>query len=250
MQAAVRSSRGEDVTAFARIEDGSRCVSQGDVVRLNVKPALMGMVLYFSVQQVLHYVHLSSLLICTIFRGAGNLSRQYTVMWWVEISNIARALCLPTSHSLHGSRSRFAMIGVLAVNSRYQLLDMPGVKSQTYTCSYRSRLMSALRVYNSGQAVRTEGVYANGSVVVRPLPEEVHGTAAERMLPLRRLEGGPVERQELDEFLGKELLKVSALPLRSLPYLDTTAGGNLRGELPSSEIMLLTYRGESGIPAS
>lgn len=51
-QAAVRSVKGEDVTAFARIEDGSRTVSQGDVVRLNVKPAIMGMVLYFSVQQV------------------------------------------------------------------------------------------------------------------------------------------------------------------------------------------------------
>lgn len=57
LQAAVRSSKGEDVTAFARIEDGSRTVSQGDVVRLNVKPAMMGMVLYFSVQQVPHHLH-------------------------------------------------------------------------------------------------------------------------------------------------------------------------------------------------
>lgn len=52
MQAAVRSTKGEDATAFARIEDGSRTVSQGDVVRLNVKPAIMGMVLYFSVKEV------------------------------------------------------------------------------------------------------------------------------------------------------------------------------------------------------
>lgn len=49
----MRASKGEDVTAFARIEDGSRTVSQGDAVRLNVKPLMMGMVLYFSVQQVL-----------------------------------------------------------------------------------------------------------------------------------------------------------------------------------------------------
>lgn len=51
-------------------------------------------------------------------------------------------------------------------------------------------------------------MYANGSVTVRPLPEEVHGTAAERTLPLRRLDGGPVEQREVDEYLGKELLKV------------------------------------------
>lgn len=59
-------------------------------------------------------------------------------------------------------------------------------------------------------------MYANGSVAVRPLPEEVHGTAAERTVPLRRLEGGPVERQELDDYLAKELLKVRNLPLHNL----------------------------------
>lgn len=68
-------------------------------------------------------------------------------------------------------------------------------------------VMRSLR-FSPLQAVRAEGVYANGRVTVRPLPEEVHGTSAERTLPLRRLEGGPVEQQELDEHLAKELLKV------------------------------------------
>ncbi len=58
-------------------------------------------------------------------------------------------------------------------------------------------------------------MYANGRVTVRPLPEEVHGTSAERTLPLRRLEGGPVEQQELDEHLAKELLKVLCRDLSS-----------------------------------
>jgi len=60
------------------------------------------------------------------------------------------------------------------------------------------------------QAVRSEGVYANGSVTVRPLPEEVHGPNAERIAPLRRLEGGPVSQQDLEEYLAKEMLKVRA----------------------------------------
>ncbi len=58
------------------------------------------------------------------------------------------------------------------------------------------------------QAVRTEGVYANGSVTVRPLPEEVHGQSAERTVPLRRLEGGQIRQQELDDHLAKERVKV------------------------------------------
>lgn len=53
-------------------------------------------------------------------------------------------------------------------------------------------------------------MHANGSVTVRPLPKEVHGAEAEISVPLRRLlEGGPVEQQELDDFLAKELLKVA-----------------------------------------
>ena len=60
-------------------------------------------------------------------------------------------------------------------------------------------------------------MYANGSITVRPLPEEVHGTAAERTLPLRRLEGGPVEQREVDECLAKELLKVHILLVYQCP---------------------------------
>ncbi len=62
-------------------------------------------------------------------------------------------------------------------------------------------------------------MYANGSVAVRPLPEEVHGSAAERTVPLRRLEGGPVQHQELDDYLAKELLKVRDLPCLQPPSL-------------------------------
>jgi hypothetical protein len=43
---------------------------------------------------------------------------------------------------------------------------------------------------------------------VRPLPEELHGDSAEQGFSLQRVEGGPVEQQELHEYLSKELLKV------------------------------------------
>ena len=52
MQAALRRARGEEATAFERMEDGARSVSKGDVVRLAVKPAVVGAVLHFSVPQV------------------------------------------------------------------------------------------------------------------------------------------------------------------------------------------------------
>ena len=51
-QAALRGARGEEVTAFERMEDGGRAISKGDVVRLAVKPAVVGAVLHFSVPQV------------------------------------------------------------------------------------------------------------------------------------------------------------------------------------------------------
>ena len=60
--------------------------------------------------------------------------------------------------------------------------------------------------------MRTEGVYANGSVTVRPLPEEVHGGSAERTVPLRRLEGGQIRQQDLDDHLAKERVKVGLSP--------------------------------------
>ena len=58
------------------------------------------------------------------------------------------------------------------------------------------------------QAVREEGVYARGSVAVRPLPAEVHGGAAERVLPLRRLEGAAVAAEDLQRHVARELEKV------------------------------------------
>lgn len=51
MQAAVRARVGEGVTAFTRIEDGARSVAVGDVVKLAVRPALMGVVQHFIVHQ-------------------------------------------------------------------------------------------------------------------------------------------------------------------------------------------------------
>ena len=54
VQAAVRARIGEGVTAFTRIDDGVRSVAVGDVVRLAVRPALMGVVQHFIVHQARH----------------------------------------------------------------------------------------------------------------------------------------------------------------------------------------------------
>jgi hypothetical protein len=56
LQAAVRSSKGEDITVFERIDDGSRTIRKGDVVRLHRKPVLMGRVLYFFIGQVRNHM--------------------------------------------------------------------------------------------------------------------------------------------------------------------------------------------------
>lgn len=47
----MRARIGEGVTAFTRIEDSARAVAVGDVVRLAVRPALLGTVLHFIVHQ-------------------------------------------------------------------------------------------------------------------------------------------------------------------------------------------------------
>lgn len=52
LQAALRAGKGGDATAFERIEDGARTVSKGDIVRLSLRPVVVGEVLHFSVQQV------------------------------------------------------------------------------------------------------------------------------------------------------------------------------------------------------
>lgn len=52
LQAALRREKGEEWTAFSRIEDGGRAVAAGDVVRLGLRPAVVGTVLHFAVQQV------------------------------------------------------------------------------------------------------------------------------------------------------------------------------------------------------
>lgn len=56
--------------------------------------------------------------------------------------------------------------------------------------------------------MREEGTYARGSVAVRPLPPEVYGTAAERVVPLRRLEGSAVEEEDVARHVARELEKV------------------------------------------
>lgn len=63
--------------------------------------------------------------------------------------------------------------------------------------------MSALSL----QMVVEEGVYANGQVVVQPLPEAIFGPAAERTLPIRRLDAVLTEEQ-LQEHCHKELQQV------------------------------------------
>lgn len=63
--------------------------------------------------------------------------------------------------------------------------------------------MSALSL----QMVVEEGVYANGQVVVQPLPEAIFGPAAERTLPIRRLDAVLTEEQ-LQKHCDKELQQV------------------------------------------
>ena len=52
------------------------------------------------------------------------------------------------------------------------------------------------------------GVYANGQVVVQPLPAAIYGDTTERTVPLRRLEAVLTE-EELHEHSSKEMQKVS-----------------------------------------
>lgn len=52
------------------------------------------------------------------------------------------------------------------------------------------------------------GVYANGQVMVQPLPAAIYGDAAERTVPLRRLEA-VLSEEELQEHSNKEMQKVS-----------------------------------------
>jgi hypothetical protein len=43
---------GQTGTAFERISDGGRAYERGDIIRLAVKPHLVGRILFFSVNQV------------------------------------------------------------------------------------------------------------------------------------------------------------------------------------------------------
>lgn len=58
--------------------------------------------------------------------------------------------------------------------------------------------------------VTQEGVYANGQVVLQPLPEAIFGPAAERTVPLRRLDA-VLTQEQLQEHCDKELQKVRFL---------------------------------------
>ncbi len=57
------------------------------------------------------------------------------------------------------------------------------------------------------QVVQQGGVYANGQVVVQPLPAAIYGESTERTVPLRRLEAVLTE-EELQEHSNKEMQKV------------------------------------------
>lgn len=52
MQNKAQKLLGEQHTAFERISEGTRVVQRGDVIRLAVKPTLVGRVEFFNVAQV------------------------------------------------------------------------------------------------------------------------------------------------------------------------------------------------------
>lgn len=51
-------------------------------------------------------------------------------------------------------------------------------------------------------------MYANGQVAVKPLPPELHGSQASRILPLRRIEK-VLDESEVKQHIAKEIAKVS-----------------------------------------
>ena len=169
MQAAVRARIGEGVTAFARIEDGARSVAVGDVVKLAVRPALMGVVQHFIVHQA-----------CPL-------------LWVIADRQCTMALLYRTCQ---GSARTLSM---WAQEEKYNARMLVNVKCKG--CS-------------TWQAVREEGTYARGSVAVRPLPPEVYGTTAERVVPLRRLEGAAVEEEDVARHVARELEKARMLDFR------------------------------------
>lgn len=62
------------------------------------------------------------------------------------------------------------------------------------------------------QVVKEGGVYANGQVVVQPLPTAIYGGDALRTIPLRRLEAVLTEEQ-LEVQCAKEMQKVQRCPI-------------------------------------
>ena len=57
------------------------------------------------------------------------------------------------------------------------------------------------------QVVNEGGVYANGQVMVQPLPAAIYGDDAQRTIPLRRWEA-VLSEEELEEQCAKEMHKV------------------------------------------
>jgi hypothetical protein len=51
-QAAARGLLGELVTAFDKISDHARTIRKGDIVQISTKPALLGEVIFFTVEKV------------------------------------------------------------------------------------------------------------------------------------------------------------------------------------------------------
>lgn len=64
--------------------------------------------------------------------------------------------------------------------------------------------------FTVARAVHEEGAYACGSVLVRPLPEAVHGLHSRISVPLRRLDGA-VGAAELKEHVKRESQKAPSL---------------------------------------
>ena len=85
----------------------------------------------------------------------------------------------------------------------------------SYKAEAQANLGKSQCIISSGlvaQVVKEGGAYANGQVVVQPLPTAIYGEDAQRTVPLRRLEAVLTEEQ-LDFQCELEMQKVQLLLL-------------------------------------
>ena len=80
LQADARSKLGERCTAFEQVVNGSRTLQRGDLVRLAVKPALVGRIQFFSIAQVSEVVR----------------TRQPGQTAWAGSLDLVKGVCRPS----------------------------------------------------------------------------------------------------------------------------------------------------------